>query len=878
MRKVIVLLVLLLLLSLSAEQIDLNRAGLAELRELPISEEQALAIYEYRTYISFFKSIYDLRGIDEIDQATLNRLKPLVIVSHFEDRDEAAQRRDEIYYLIQQLGNSEGIQEGMSDIWEDYLITPRNVNRLSFMELLNMPNVSPLDAVVLRRRIARGDSVADYRDMRMTQDISYYGASNLRHYVYYDEAKERDDRLYIDLQLKYADNVYNEDPETMYKESMINLLPAGETMTGCPRIKTQSYWGFFNMDNYDYSLMTKLRLRWGNRIKAGYMYNSNRGENKLIAIESGSAADSEELLRDGKYFLGFEDYVFGENYLKIIAGHYRATFGQGLVMENTDYYSARKTGHGFSKRITGITPDLSRSQEYNLKGVAAELNNKNIYLAAFYSNDKKDAVVYDSNHDGVIDEQDEQIFGYITMTRRFDNDELLAAEDYFNNYTDPGTSNPYSIQMAPRRDWLEEQVIGGRFAWSPVPGTELGVSGYESLYDKDIVIDPDSLRGYLFRSNDDAISKWKSPDSEILALYSTKTDSYDRDYRRVFGLDGRTVIGNTSFEGEYAELQVTGKEHKIGDDPMAMVISSYTQWDNLYLLMLYRNYDLDFDNPYARGFSEHQKFDNSVLDNYGYTTTNALLSDLYINSAQAQAERGVYFETRYRFHEKLTLSRAYLDIWERKCDLRKSVRFQGELDFRPIYKLSMRLKHKHQQNRYDDFAERAVSITDETTAKVIANLSNFDRITLEYRYLTVWGPPYVYLSNDGAIGGNSSAQGTSRSYADYICVDYTHNFHSGLKTQGAFMVWDGNGLSHWDWEDMEIDFFGEEGFKFWFTIQDKISDNLHLSLKYKYKKYNTREYEFRAWWNAAPEDAVPWVYNRVQKEENAIKLQLDYKF
>ncbi len=25
-------------------------------------------------------------------------------------------------------------------------------------------------------------------------------------------------------------------------------------------------------------------------------------------------------------------------------------------MENTDYYSARKTGFGFSKRILGITP------------------------------------------------------------------------------------------------------------------------------------------------------------------------------------------------------------------------------------------------------------------------------------------------------------------------------------------------------------------------------------------------------------------------------------------------------------------------------------------------------------------------------------------
>jgi len=877
MRRLVIIFAFVIGLNLLAEPIDLNRADLDELYQLPLTRQQAEAIYEYRTYISFFKSIYDLREIEEIDQATLNKLKPLVIISHYEDRDEVAQRRDEIAYLIERLGNSEGMQEGMSDVWEDYLITPRNINRLTFANLLNMPNVSPLDAVSIRKRIARGDSIADYRDLRQTEGIAYYGASNLRHYVYYDEEKEMEDRFYFDAQVKYADNPYEEDPETMFKESMINLLPIGETQTGCPRIKEQSYWGYFNMDKYDYNLMTKLRFRWGNRIKGGIMYNSERGESTIFDVSGQSEELGDKLINNGKYFASYEDYLSGSNHFKVIAGHYRATFGQGLVMENTDYYSARKTGSGFSKRITGITPDLSRSQEFNLRGIAAEFDNQNFYGALFYSNDKKDAVVYDSNHDGVIDEDDDQVFSYITMNRRFDNEKLAEAEEFFNGYTDPGTTNPYIIKMAPRRDWVEENTLGGRFAWSPVAGTEIGVSGYESVYDKDFVVHPDSLTGYLFRSSDDAFGKWKDPDSEILALYSTSTDDYERDYRRVFGMDWRTTLGNTSFEGEYAELQVDGSETSLGDDPGALVLSSYTQWDNLYLLTLYRDYDLDFDNPYARGFSEHQKFDNTALDNYAYTLTNSLLNDLYSNQAQAQAERGVYFETRYRFNEKLTISRAYIDIWERKCDLRKSIRFQGELDFRPIYQLSLRLKHKHQENRYDDFAERAVSITDETTFRTIANLSNFDRISLEYRFLTVWGAPYVYLSNDGEIGGNSTAQGSSRSFADYICVDYTHHFNDRLKTQGAFMLWDSNGLSHWDWEDTEIDFFGEEGFKFWFTISDRVSDNLYLTLKYKYKKYNTRAYEYRAWWNEAPEEGE-WVYNKVKKEVNTIKLQLDYKF
>ena len=222
------------------------------------------------------------------------------------------------------------------------------------------------------------------------------------------------------------------------------------------------------------------------------------------------------------------------------------------------------------------------------------------------------------------------------------------------------------------------------------------------------------------------------------------------------------------------------------------------------------------------------------------------------------------------------MNRIYLDIWERKADSRKSVRFQGELDFRPIYKLSLRLKYKHQTNRYDDDADRAVSKTNETTGRIIANLSNFDRISLEYRYLSVWGPPYPYLTNDPDIG-NTIIQGSSLSHADYICVDYTHNFNKNLKVQGSFIFWDGNGISHWDWEDMEIDFMGEGGMKFWFAIHDKIANNLFLTLKYKIKDYKTKENEWRAWWNEPPDEGECY-FQTVKKTEQSIRLQLDWKF
>jgi len=892
MKKIFFLIFLGVFIGLFAELIDLNKASLDELKKLPITEQQAKDIYDFRYYQQYFTSFYDLRKIPSIDQKTLLKLKPLVMVSHYIEQDKAAQRREQIYYLIERLGSNEGFQEGVSDVWENYLMTPRDINKLTFSEVLNMPNVSPIDAAAILKRQAKGDTIANYRDLRKTPGLSHYGATNLKNYIYYSESEQKSDKLFIDYQLKYNDNVYEEEAEEMYKESMVSAMDGSNSIS--PRQKNQSFWGYFQMDKYSPAISNKFRIRLGNKWQAGILYNSRKGEpnifqqnlknifSKFLPFSSNDLTD--EISIDNKMFAGYHN-----KNIKVILGNYRATFGEGLVMENTDFYSSRKTGFGFSKRITGIIGDLSRTQEYALRGSAIEWNSPHLNAAFFYSNDKKDAVVFDSNNNGIIDEED-NLFSYITATRRFTDEEIENAEQFFNNYSwtdDTGVShtNEFAINIAPRSDAFQEEIRGGHLEISPIIGTHFGFTGYEAVYDRYFqVYSPDSLKYLLIRTNDDADKKYKIMDSEIAALYSTKTENYERNYRRVIGFDWRTVLNNTSVQGEYAELSVDGSEFKLGDDPKAMIISAYTQFSDLYLLSLYRDYDLDFDNPYARGFSEHEKFDDTVFDKYAYTLNNPLLADLYINSAQAQAERGVYFETRYRMNRYLTLSRAYLDLWERKADARKSLRFQGEMDFRPIYQLSLRLKYKHQINRYDDDADKGVSKTDETTARIIAYLSNYDKISLEYRYNKVWFPPYPYLSNDAEAHTPDSnendtiAEGTSLIHGDYINVDYVHNFNKNLKVAGSFIFWDGHGISHWDWEDMEIDFMGEKGMKFWFSIHDRISNNLYLTLKYKIKHYRTKEEEWRAWWNEPSEDVGENYFARVERKEHSIRLQLDWKF
>ena len=90
-------------------------------------------------------------------------------------------------------------------------------------------------------------------------------------------------------------------------------------------------------------------------------------------------------------------------------------------------------------------------------------------------------------------------------------------------------------------------------------------------------------------------------------------------------------------------------------------------------------------------------------------------------------------------------------------------------------------------------------------------------------------------------------------------------------------MWYAHGASFWDFEDIELDFdHSDRGFKTWFNIHSRIANNVYLSLKYKYKKYQTRELEFRDY-NDIPEEGE-YYFQRVEREENIVRMQLDWKF
>ena len=266
----------LMCLGLYAQRTDLNTASLAELMQLPITRQQAQDIYEYREYIGYYKNIFELRSIKSIDQQTLNRIRSLVVVSIWQETDDAAARRAEIRDLLERLDSNEGASEGMADVWEDFLMTPQNVNRMSFDDLISLPNVSPVDAVAVLRRVARGDTISDMRDLRNTVGLSYYGYSNLRNYVYYKEPPVKN-RLHFDAQVTYHTRYFEEGAYDMYHEPMLRSGYQNSSVV-VPQEKTTAYWGYFNLDRIDPDIYMKMRMRYGNHVKAGFMNYSPKGE------------------------------------------------------------------------------------------------------------------------------------------------------------------------------------------------------------------------------------------------------------------------------------------------------------------------------------------------------------------------------------------------------------------------------------------------------------------------------------------------------------------------------------------------------------------------------------------------------------------------
>ncbi|MFQ5582977.1 MAG: hypothetical protein ACE5GL_00905, partial [Calditrichia bacterium] len=569
------------------------------------------------------------------------------------------------------------------------------------------------------------------------------------------------------------------------------------------------------IDNNYPDVYVRLMGSWGSDINVGLSHWSALYE-PLFTTDLGFIK-----VPKPKFYIGIENKRWGDFKLrKVYFGNYTLAFGQGVVMENTDFFTPRKTGFGFRKRFLGLAGDNSRSREYTLSGVAAQFAWRNVDLFLFGSLDKRDAIL---NREPVLINGEEHypVNQLVVLNQRFQ----FAPLD--------------TIRQDLQLSWLnsvKELMYGTHLAYNFRPGTQLGFTYYESAYDRllrpDIteIVDPANL-GQISLADNEIFNSYGGEISDGENPFWSAAKSF----RRVYGMDFQTVIQNVSLQAEYAELD---KASFLKDNPSAFVASAYLQYNSFNLLALFRNYDLGFDNPYQRSPSNYRRFKGTIYEDYFYLQ-DPLYGQLYTRNPQPQSERGWYLRSRYQFSRKFTLSLEY-DTWVRKEDNIPQFRVVGILNFRPVFPINISLRQKYQGRDVQNSISTQYFENLEFRGQFRLRLSRFDDLGLFYSSTTTkFRPrPRLYYPvqpgdslQDVNLAGNVVAPG------EVVGGFYTHNFNEWLKVRGFLGYYKG---FYWTFEDTQFLVLNNNrgALRWWVSFYSRISSNLSLRLKY------TRDYQY----------------------------------
>jgi DNA uptake protein ComE-like DNA-binding protein len=745
--------------------IDLNSATLDEITTLPVPADVARAIYEYREYTAYFKSVYDLMKIAGIDAEMLETLKPLVRIDPVE-ADQLARDLSETQRNIRSWGSSEGSNEGLIDLWIDIAKDRPNINTAGIYDLMNLQNISPVDAVAIYKHRKAIDSYRSRRDLRYTPGLSGWGYMNARALMKYEDTEKKGE-LHGRYQIRARSSSLDSDINELFRE---DLLPA----TGI----YDSWYDRLSLDKSGPEVTQKVFLKY-------YLSDKTTLHGGTLVWRASGETD---LAEHRKAFAGIEGIRLGPVRVdKLYVGDYLVSFGQGLVMENNDYFKSRKSGYSWDTRYYGVLGDMSRTEEYKLSGVAAQASWKNLMGIGFYSDDRKDAVL---NEDG-------SVASYIVLSPTIDNDILTR------------------YNLPAMKDALYERTYGGNLRYVLFPGTHIGISGYESRYNRRF----DPMGGEALIGRFDKVTV---ADNEIFASYRSPGK-----FRRVLGVEMQGVVKNYCLQAEYAEMDINGSLAKIGDDPHAFVASLWSQYNNLNLLTLYRDYSLGFDNPYCRGFANYSRFKGTILEDQ-YYLTDPLYGLVYDRSATPQAERGVYFSSRYRLTSEL-IPRFEYDRWTRVSDGASYSRFVGTVEARLVYPLRLKIRQQYQgRNQNNSLAPSRFDLN-ETRIELEMRLSDYDMI--EFMYLrggTGW-PPRPRLVDNIDPDGDHPASGQAFQPASALLLHAIHNFTDAFSLSVGAVAYDG-----FIWFFEESDFRAVDksnAMRFWVSVEDRLSDRLWIEAK-----------------------------------------------
>jgi len=801
---------------LAEGKLDLNRATRDEIRSLPIPREVADAIWEYRTYRSYFSSIYDLRHVEGTTPEMIQELLPLVATMPPPKQEDWIRRFDASFRAMQRFLSREGASEELADEYRDLLLEPRNINDLSLYALESYQNVSPVDATAILKARKRSGGIQSQRQLRSIDGLSYWAYRNLRDYIIYKTPQGKQ-KLHGGLQVQIYNTPYLLDDKDLLLEDYVGA-PVRNFDEGTP-------WGIKGLDRANPAILTKLKLRLGTQWKAGVSTFRNVGEKNVAETFKG--------------FLEWRNQKANPYQLdKLVLGNFRIAFGQGLVMDNTDYFLSRKTGMGYNKRPRGLIGDMSRSYEFALRGAAAEATLGNFHAVGFYSTSKKDGILnLDSNGNAV------SINKYVVGKPRFEDSEYELMNTNI------------------RRGAFDEDLYGGTLQYQFIPGTYVGISGYEAR--SNLPWDPKVSTLVT------DIGRLEARDNELFHAYdSTQLGNF----RRVLGAEFQTVIDNVALAGEYAKLDSNPTGGIFSNAPDAMVLTGYTQWSNFNIFALYRDYDVGFDNPYARPFGQDNRYEQTLLGD-PFRLNSPLYSWLESTTPQTKAEQGIFLQTRYRVSRKFTISALEFDQWKRKADGQSQHRYTLRLEYAPIWPIRLRLRERYSNRAPEELSDNRRFKSWDTRLELRARLSGYDELRLLYSNTNTQFAPRPRLGGPAEPDGtNFTPLSQNSAPSQAIQAMLVHNVNDRLQFTLSSEIYDG---FLWNYEDNEFIVVDGEGMRSWFLIQSRLDDHFLVRFKVTNDRQRTRDnLEIRNFANSIPNE-----FRAGDKRQiTAFRLQLDYNF
>ncbi len=770
------------------KMIDVNRASLEELEKLPISKEEAKAIYDFIHTRGPLKSFYDLSKIKGL-KTCICKLKPYVKI-----RPPKSPFRFSFYAtrVRERAAREESPREAAFDEWITLLAHPININKAGVDDLYQLDGVSLQDAIEAVK-YARMTGFRRFSHLRAVKGLSYYGYRNMRPFILFWDKRPEPVSGVITMRHGYYSELFAEELGEI-KDRITELETRDTTSTMWDYLQDAG-WDTTQLDSLSERLKRekeesqklhpapylkiKTHLNFYGKYRAGFSYNSTP---YLLSR------------KEGKWYIGAE----GLPYLKkLFIGNYHLTLGMGLMMNNTDESRDRYIDK------PGLFPDLTSNREFSLFGEAMYLKYKGIHFINFFSTTQKDAIL------GI----DGKPLYYYTSS--------FVPSDFRNAF--------------------RETLYGASLAFdlpNPLPfGTQIGIN-FMHLDDKDLSCD--------FGQLDIPLDKENFSDYRAISWQSGK--------KNFIGITGRTYKMPLSLFFEYAKQKGAGS---------ALNVYARVQEPQYYLEVLYRDYDLNYYNPYMRGFKEDNRFEYTTIER-SYRDLDPLASNLQ-DVPVPKPERGIYINTRYQPARQVIIPRAYLDVWENKASLLWNWRLQGELEIRPIYSLRFRFKEKFQKRNTQRYFGYSTSFTKEHTLRVFFLPQRGTFLSAEYKFGEVELTPKTNFLQRGINGSAFQFR-------------LSHTFTQMFSISSGVSFWHTNGMSQWNFDDTGIDFLNGDGNKFFVSFIERLAPNLGIRLKIKSKR---EDFAHTGLFGKEVKTAsgYPVYHDFVSTERvNSIQLIVDYSF